>query len=180
MFDLFTDEEIINKLNDMNIEEIADYFENMNDYSYVKRHKNGIFIEMAARGWSDNEHFLHLLTHLLSRHRKEYVGYCDAAYWFVVDKKYADYYRFEIVPFTKDELVMDVPNPNKVLYQEIYDCHDCPYYDWSEWEDKGLYYVDCDLDERTIESKEGFETKELFKSCRLDDYKEEDNERSEK
>lgn len=26
----------------------------------------------------------------------------------------------------------------------------------------------------------GFETKELFKSCRLDDYKEEDNERSKK
>ena len=44
MFDLFTDEEIISKLNDMNIEEIADFFENMNDYSYVKRHKNGIFI----------------------------------------------------------------------------------------------------------------------------------------
>ena len=37
-----------------------------------------------------------------------------------------------------------------------------------------------DIDGRTIESKEGFETKELFKSCRLDDYKEEDNERSEK
>lgn len=173
MFDLFTDEEIINKLNDMNIEEIADYFEDMNDYSYVKRHKNGIFIEMAARGWSDNEHFLHLLTHLLSRHRKEYVGYCDTAYWFVIDEKYKYDYRFEIVPFTKGELVIDVPNPNKVLYQEIYDCHDCPYYSWSEWADKGLYSVDCDLDERTIESKKSFETKELFKSCRLDDYKEE-------
>ena len=35
MFDLFTDEEIINKLNDMNIEEIANYFENMNDYLFV-------------------------------------------------------------------------------------------------------------------------------------------------
>ena len=123
MFDLFTDEEIISKFNTMNIEEIANYFEHM-DYSYVKRHKNGIFIEMAARGWSDNEYFLSLLTHSLSLHRREYIGYCNAAYWFVVDKKYKDYYRFEIVPFTKDELVMDVPNPNKVLYQEIYDCHD--------------------------------------------------------
>ena len=186
MLDLFTDEEIINKLNDMNIEEIADYFENMNDYSYVKRHKNGIFIEMAARGWSDNEHFLSLLTHLLSRHRKEYVGYCDAVYWFVIDKKYKYDYRFEIVPFVKEDLKLNPPNdaniptPKKILYQEIYDCFDCPYYTWSEWEDKGLYYVDCDIDSRTIESKEGFETKELFKSCRLDDYKEEDNERSEK
>ena len=182
MFDLFTDEEIINKLNDMNIEEIADYFENMNDYSYVKRHKNGIFIEMAARGWSDNEHFLSLLLHPLSRHRKEYVGYCDAAYWFVIDKKYKYDYRFEIVPFIRADLNMEkrVPSPQKVLYKEIHDCHDCPYYTWSEWEDKGLYYVDCDLDERTIESKEDFETKELFKSCRLDNYKEEDNERSEK
>ena len=99
MLDLFTQEEIINKLNDMNIEEIADYFENMNNYSYVKYHKNGILIEMAARGWSDNEYFLSLLTHFLSRHRKEYVGYCDAAYWFVIDERYQDDYHFEIVPF---------------------------------------------------------------------------------
>ena len=125
MFDLFTDEEIISKLNDMNIEEIADYFENMNDYSYVKRHKNGIFIEMAARGWSDNEHFLRLLTHLLSRHRKEYVGYCDAAYWFVIDKKYKYDYRFEIVPFIKEDLKLNPPNdagiptPKKILLRPL-------------------------------------------------------------
>lgn len=170
MLGLFDEFEIIKKLNEKNIREIAEYYQDMNSYAYVKFHKNGLIVELNPSGWSDNEYFLSLLRDLRSTHRYEYIGNIGNSDYYVIDRSYKEDYDFELVPFKKMKNVEEVKDPKKLLIVEVHDCHDCPYYYWSEWDDKGIYYVDCDLDERSIESKEKYETKELFKGCQLMDY----------
>lgn len=173
MINLFSDQDIIDKLGEFSIEEIADLYEDMNDYSAVKRHKNGILIEFIAQGWSDNEHFLHLLNHLTSKHRREFIGVCDASHWYVTDKKYLKDYRFEIVPFKKEIKKADFNKNdtyNKIIIKCIKNCDDCPYYEHWEWEDGGRWYVNCLYDDREIESKDFYQQEELFKSCPLSNF----------
>ena len=57
---------------EMTIQEVAEYFDAMNTYSYVEYDEENELICLAPCGWSDNEEFLHNLL-MFTTHHKEYV-----------------------------------------------------------------------------------------------------------
>lgn len=102
MIGLFDEKEICEKLNQKTMKEIAEYYNDMNEYSRVKYH-DGDLVEFITCGWSENEHFLSLLRHYFCKHRYHYVGYLvgGSEFFTLGDDKFD--YEYDIISIEKSK-----------------------------------------------------------------------------
>lgn len=61
---------------------------------------------------------------------------------------------------------------SRVIIKNVSSCEECPYYETSEHEDRGLYYTVCDLFDIQIKSKDYYKPEGLFTMCQLPTEKE--------
>lgn len=101
---LFDEKEVCEKLNQKTMKEIAEYYNDMNEYSQVKYH-DGDLVEFITHGWSENEHFLSLLRHYFCKHRYHYVGYLvGGSIFFTLGDNTSDY-EYNITSIEKSKKI---------------------------------------------------------------------------
>lgn len=98
--DLFDEEDIIKKLNEMDLKTIAHIYSNF-DYANIKFHGENL-VEFITGGWSDNEFFISCLTDYRCKYHYHYVGYIvGGSSFFMINKTLSSNYRYSIIELKK-------------------------------------------------------------------------------